>query len=234
MTGRRHVPRGIGIGQAAIVVAEKVVALGFGQEAGKRAPRFRKDLSHAAQEPVELRWPREKDPAQHQSQAAIRVRFGVGERQRRAPRAAEDRPPFDPQVLAQPLEIGDEVRRAVVLKLGGRHGTPGAALIEQDHAPESGVEKAAVVRQAAAARPAVQEHDRHTLRIAACLPVELVQTANGEHAVRVRLDLREQRVGPCAQDSRVTAWQDGPAIREQPRVSPPESASPRSCRDCRR
>jgi hypothetical protein len=98
---------------------------------------------------------------------------------------------------AQALEVGDEVRRRVVAELGRRRGPAGAALIEQDDAPEPGVEKAAVVRQAAAARTAVQEHDRNAPRIAAGLPVQLVPAVDGEPAVGVRLDFRKQRIAPA-------------------------------------
>jgi hypothetical protein len=42
------------------------------------------------------------------------VRLGVGERQRAAPRSAEDEPALDLEVLAQPLDVGDEVGGRVV------------------------------------------------------------------------------------------------------------------------
>lgn len=40
-------------------------------------------------------------------------RNGVGQAERAAPRAPKDRPPLNPQVRPQPLDVGDEVPRAV-------------------------------------------------------------------------------------------------------------------------
>ena len=71
--------------EAAVVVAEEIAALGGRQELGEGAPGFGKHVAHAVHEPVELGRPGEEDSAQHEPEAAIRVRLGVGERQRRAP-----------------------------------------------------------------------------------------------------------------------------------------------------
>ena len=65
--------------------------------------------------------------------------------------------------------------RRVVGERGDRRRAPAAALVVEHDAPERGIEVAAMVRQAAAARAAVQEHERDAVGIAALLPVHRVQ-----------------------------------------------------------
>ena len=113
---------------------------------------------------------REEDAAQHEPEAALRVRFGVRERERRAPRAAEHQPAVDVEVRAQTLEVGDEGLRRVAFELGDGRRAAGAALVDEHDAPERRIEVAAVMRQAAAAGAAVQEHDGHAVGAAASSP----------------------------------------------------------------
>jgi hypothetical protein len=44
--------------------------------------------------------------------------FGIGKRERAAPRAAEDQPALDPEVLAQRLDVVDQVRCRVAREVG--------------------------------------------------------------------------------------------------------------------
>ena len=61
-----------------------------------------------------------------------------------------------------------------------------------------GIEIAAMVRQAAAAGAAVQEHDRHAVGAAARFPVERVRRIDGEPPGHVRIDLGKQdRIAGC-------------------------------------
>ena len=53
---------------------------------------------------------RRRDAAQHQRHDALGVLLCIGKRKRCAPRAAKDDPPVDAQVVAQLLDVGDEVR----------------------------------------------------------------------------------------------------------------------------
>ena len=82
---------------------------------------------------------------------------GVGQRQRRAPRAAEQLPALDPQVRAQPLHVGDQVPGGVVLEAGVRQRAAAAALVEQDDAIARRIVIAAHGGVAAAARSAVHD-----------------------------------------------------------------------------
>ena len=65
---------------------------------------------------------------QHELSDALRMRYGVRERQCTAPAAAEDLPPPDTQHAAHLLEVGDEVPRRVLLKLCKRRRVATAAL----------------------------------------------------------------------------------------------------------
>ena len=58
------------------------------------------------------------------------------------------------------------MRCCVVLSVSLAAGrrAPGAALVEEHDAPERGIEVAAMMRQAAPAGSAVQEHERHAMR----------------------------------------------------------------------
>jgi hypothetical protein len=96
------------------------------------------------------------------------MRFAVSEREGAAPRAAEHEPALDLEVLPQPLDIGDEVRGRVLLQLPERRGAARPALIENYDAVARGIEKAAVGRRGARPGSAVQEQDRHAVRIADC------------------------------------------------------------------
>ncbi len=190
----RHVHGRIGVGEPAVVVREQVVALARRQEFAERAPGFRKHVAHAVHEPVELGGAREKDAAQHEPEATLRMRLGIRERQRRAPRTAEEQPALDAEMPAQPLEVGHEMRRGVGHDLAAWRRAPRAALVEEHDAPERRVEIAAMMRQAAAAGTAVQEHERHAVRVAAGFPIQRVQRVDCDPARRVRVDLGKEDV----------------------------------------
>ena len=150
-------------------------------------PCMNQSISHG----VARKMPRSTRPAQRCGYA-LRVR----ERERRAPRSAEQHPALDAEVRAQLLEVGDQRPGRVVDDPGGGRRAAGAALVEEHDAPERGIEEAAVVRQAAAARPAVQEHDRRPVADAAFLPVQRVPAVDRQPAGRRRLDRRvQERVG---------------------------------------
>eukprot|EP00966_Prymnesium_polylepis_P236399 5466765-Prymnesium_polylepis.2 len=70
-----------------------------------------------AKQPPRLARAHEADGAQHERADALRVCGRVRERQRHAPAAAEDDLPLrDAEVRPEALDVGDEVRRVVVLE----------------------------------------------------------------------------------------------------------------------
>ena len=93
---------------------------------------------------------------------------------------------------AQRLDVGDQVLGGVVLQAAQRARASGAALVEDDHAPELGIEEAAMHRAGAGARAAVQEQHRPAARIAHLLPVHDVVGRERQVAGLERADLGEQ------------------------------------------
>ncbi len=157
-----------------------------------------------------------KMPRSTSAEAALRVRLGIGERQRRAPRAAEHQPAVDAAGAAQPFEVGDEVRRGVVGELGERRRAPGAALVEQHDAPEARGRKSGG-DAAGSRRPARRAGTRPARRrgLPQVSQYSCVDGVDGEPAVGVRLDLREQdlaaRCGIVGHRGRVPSVRAPPA-----------------------
>src|SRR4029079_11153474 len=108
-------------------------------------------------EPVDLLLAQEEDPAQHELRHVRRMLLGIRERERAPPRAAEDLPRSERHLFAQPLDVGDEIPRRVLLDRRVRRALSTSALIEQYDAIEVGMEEPPVRRHRSSARTAVQE-----------------------------------------------------------------------------
>jgi hypothetical protein len=134
------------------------------------APRLGKHARHPVQEPVDLGRRREEDAAQHEAQHALGVRLRVQQRERRPPRAAEQKPALDAKMLAQPLDVVDQVRGRVVGDLRGRRRAAGTALVVEDDPPERRIVVAADGAAGCRRRAAVHEEQRHAGGVAALLP----------------------------------------------------------------
>ena len=111
-------------------------------------------------EPEELAAPQEEDPAQHQRRDALRVGLCVREREGAPPAPAEHGPGVDAEVLAEALDVGDQVPGRVLAQLGVRRALATAPLVEEHDAPALRIEVTPVERVDASARSAVQEHER--------------------------------------------------------------------------
>src|SRR3954466_5277088 len=98
-------------------------------------------------------------------------------------------------MLAQGLDVGDEVPGGVVDQAAVRLALAAAALIEQDDAVFARVEEAPHAGLGAAAGAAVQEHDRLPLRIAGFLPINTMDVRNPEHTRGISLEWRIEHVG---------------------------------------
>ena len=109
-----------------------------------------------------------------------------------------------PQLLADALDVGDEVPGGVVLDAGVRARPAAAALVEQDHPVVRRVEEPPHPRRAAAARPAVQHHHRRAVGPAALLDIDPVAAGHLHHLLAERLDRRiESAAGAGAGVARV-------------------------------
>ena len=96
---------------------------------------------------------------------ALRMGFGVGQAEGRAPRCAEEKPALDAQVLPQALDVGDQVvgrvRGQIDLGVAGVGRAPAAAaLVEEDDPVGGGVEVAPPAGRAARAGAAVEDDGR--------------------------------------------------------------------------
>ena len=161
--------------------------------APEAVPVGREEAAHPAVEPVDVRAPGHRDAEEDDLRHALGVPLGVGEDQRRPPRAAVEEPPLDAEVLAQPLHVGDEVvgrvRRHVDRGVARvREAAAAATLVEQDDAVSLRVEVAAASRAAAGAGPTVHDEGRLPGRVATRLPVDEVVVAHVEQPLVVRLD----------------------------------------------
>ena len=175
--GSRRAPPGDGcrvaVDQASIVVA-RMSPRSLASGARRSRATLRKDRPHAVQEPVDLRPRAEEDAAQDEAAHALRVLDPVGQRQRAAPRAAEQQPLTDPEmeVSASPCRPPDGrwccpvIRRAASIDRSRAGRRRRCGRIADRRTPMN--------RCRARARPAMKEHHGHAGRIAALLPVDRV------------------------------------------------------------
>src|SRR5438094_5679378 len=99
----------------------------------------------------------------------------IGERQRATPRTTEHLPLVDAEMLAQLLDIADEIPSRVLFDRSMRRTLPRTSLIEKHDAIRRWVVKLTILRRNTSTRPAVQKHDRLAVRIAALLVVDVVK-----------------------------------------------------------
>src|SRR5205085_11455347 len=121
---------------------------------------------------------------------ALGMRHRVREPERAAPTAAEHDPAPNAEILADLLDIADQVPGRVLPQLGMRRAPAGAALVEQRHAIMAGIEEAPITGREPAAGPAVQEEHRHTFGIADLLDIDRVEVGDLEALRAIGLDLR--------------------------------------------
>ena len=100
---------------------------------------------------------------------AIRMALGVGEGQGDTPRGTPDEPLLDPEVFAQPFDVGYQVVGRVGRQLGREiadvgHAQPTPALVELDEAIPRRIEPPSATRTAPAAGSAVEGDGRRDRR----------------------------------------------------------------------
>ena len=174
---------------------------GVGEEHRRPAVVQEVDLLAGAQEHA----------AQHQAGDALGVTLGVGQREGRPPRPAEqDRLAPDAHVVEQPVDVLDQVVRRVLAPLAARPAAQRSALIEQQHVEATRIEVAAHRRRGRAAGPSMEHDHRDALGIADHLPVQLVQVRDAQVPAARGLDRRKQLVprGPGARRQRQRPHRD--------------------------
>lgn len=122
---------------------------------------------------------------------AVGMALGVRERERHAPRAAQDEPLLDAEVLTEPLDVGDEVVGRVgdegLHRLGGRRqGSTRHALVEGDDSIAIRIEPSTRSDPRRGAGPPVEDERRLAGRVAHGLPVHAVAVADVEQIGPIR------------------------------------------------
>ena len=103
-----------------------------------------------------------------------------------------------PKMLAQPLDVGDQMPGRVLDQAGARPAAAAAALIEHHDAVVMRVEELPRALVRAGARAAVQEHRRLAGRVAAFLVIDLVDVRDPQIAVPIRLDAPDRARGAAS------------------------------------
>ena len=116
------------------------------------------------------------------------MRLRVSQRERAAPRAAKDLPALNPQMLAYPLYVRDQMPSRIVFQIRVRRALARAALVKEDYAIRLRVKEAALFWDDAAARPAVQKDHWLPVRVAALLVINRVHRRDLKHACIVWLN----------------------------------------------
>ncbi len=151
-----------------------------------------KEPPDSAVEPVDLAGSRDEDRRQHDLRHPMRVTRRVDQSQGDTPRTTPQQPTIDTEVLAQQLEVGDQMGGGVVSHAGGRVGgvgcaAPAPALIEErDPVPTVRVLPRAHTFVAAPTGPAVQHHHGFAVRVSATLPIDPAPFTDLEQSARVR------------------------------------------------
>jgi hypothetical protein len=144
----------------------------------------------AAEQPVEFGMAAGGHAEHDELADALGVGLRVRERERGPPRAAEHEPALDPEVLAHPLEVLDQVLRLVRAQIGrgvarARQALPRVSLVDKNDPVCIQVEELEVLRDTARPGPAV--HHQRRPAPAVRLPVDLVSVPDVEQPAHGRL-----------------------------------------------
>src|SRR5579872_153079 len=174
-----------------MVGGEEIAALGLGDVGEVGLPGIGEEDRRAALiEPVDFLFAEQKDAAEDEFGDAVGMGLGVGKGKSGTPGAAEDLPAVDVEVLAQFLDVGDEVPGGVGFERGVGRALAASALVEIHDAVLIGVEEPPLFGIGTAAWAAVHEDDGLAGGVAAFLEVELVDGRDLEAAGVVGLDGR--------------------------------------------
>ena len=166
----------------------------------KSAHSSGKSATHLAGDPVDLAVGGVGDGEEDQFGDTFRESLGVGQGQSRTPGAAQHQPAVDAKILAQQLDVGDQMMGCVdgeigrVFRRAGR--TPaGSALIEADDSVLLRVIERAPEGRATRAGTAMKVDRRFTGWVAGFFPVDVVSIPNVEKAGHIRFDWRVEISG---------------------------------------
>src|SRR6202050_2345872 len=146
-------------GEALVIGTHEIVALVRRDRVAIGFPVIGEQIAGAMLiEPTNLGVAQQKDSAQHQLGHPIRVCFGVGQRERAAPRPAEYQPALEAQMLAKPFDIRNQVPGRVLDEAGAGTAAAAATLIEYDDAVVLRIKELPRTLVGPGAGSAVQKH----------------------------------------------------------------------------
>ena len=116
----------------------------------------------------------EKSRAQHQTRDMLRMRLRIGQRQGRAPGAADHDPALEAEFVADRFQVRDQMRQRVGLARAFRRAAAAAALVEQHGVESFGIEQPAMIGLAARAGAAMQIDGADAALAADALDIEFV------------------------------------------------------------
>ena len=176
---RRAVHGGIGIENPAEVGIHRVSAFLRGQHAEEILGEAGMESRQHAEEPTfDFLAGAEESRAQHDAGDAAGMCLRIGQRQRRAPGAADDHPALNAEFLADHLHVRDQMRQRVVFASPLGPAAAGAALVEQHRVKALGIEQPAMIGLAAAAGTAVQIDRGDAVGAADGFDIDLVAVAD--------------------------------------------------------
>ena len=148
-------------GKAAVIGGQQIAALGLRDVGEVRLPGVRiEDRRAALVEPIDFLLAEEEDAAEDEFSDAVGISLGIGKGERGAPGSAEYLPALNAEVLADFLDVGDQVPGGVGFERRVGRALAAAALVEVHDAVLFGMEEAALFGIGAAAGTAVQKDHR--------------------------------------------------------------------------
>lgn len=186
---------------------DQIFAFIFGHGIAKQRPFLRPEPGHAAAiKPVKLFARHQENATQHQVSGSVGMGLRINQRQGRSPGAAKNDPTLDPKGNPDAFNIRDQIPCRVVFHARMGRGPPASALIEQDHPVMARIKETSHPGAASATGPAMQDHHRLALRIAALLDVNLMPARHVHVALGKGLN-RRVKLAPrfCSDTARVFA-----------------------------
>ena len=178
-----------------VICRDQIAALAVRDRFDETFPDIGPELRRpAAIEPAQLGLGHQEDATQHHVGDAVGMALRIDQRQRRPPTAAEDDPAVDLHRLADPFDIADQMPGGVLQNRRVRARPPAAALVEQDHTVDGGIEVPAHGRAAASAGPTMEHDDRNPVGIAALLDIDPVPLSHVQHTLIERIGRRIQKL----------------------------------------
>src|SRR5215470_20381105 len=176
------------VGEPPVICFEHIAALRFRDDAHVLLPHVGKDRAGAfLVEPVNLFRAAQKDTAQDERANSLWVSLRVSQSESASPRTAKDHPLFNAKMLAQPLDVRDQMPGCVFFQGSMWSAIACPSLIEQYNSIGCRVEESAIVCDQSAAGAAVKKDNGLAVRVPALLVINVMGFGYLQHPMLVRL-----------------------------------------------